>query len=137
MAEHIEYCDPEKDYDKYCTINKKNEERKSLLSFLIHCIEKDLCSFNDVYDIISKRLFLQFEENIEKEGTTEINEEIVENISVFITVGKGLINKNVTKYVITEHIKKYSEMKGSEKPGFSNRIRFKCMDLVEELKKIN
>jgi hypothetical protein len=78
---------------------------------------------------------LQFEENIEKEGTTEINEEIVENMSVFITVGKGLINKNVTKYVITEHIKKYSEMKGSEKPGFSNRIRFKCMDLVEELKK--
>ena len=135
LAEHIEYCDPEKDYDKYCIINKKNEERKSLLSFLIHCIEKDLCSFNDVYDIISKRLFLQFEENIEKEGTTEINEEIVENMSVFITVGKGLINKNVTKYVITEHIKKYSEMKGSEKPGFSNRIRFKCMDLVEELKK--
>lgn len=135
LIEHIEYCDPENDYDKYCTINKKNEERKSLLSFLIHCVEKDLCSFNDVYDIVYKRLFLQFEENIEKEETTEINEEIVENMSVFITVGKQLINKNVTKYVITEHINKYSQMKGSEKPGFSNRIRFKCMDLVEELKK--
>ncbi len=135
LVDEIEYCDPDVDYDKYCVINKKNEERKSLLSFLIHCVERDLCSFNDVYDIVNNRIFVQFEKNIEDESTTAINEEIIENMSVFITVGKELINKNVIKYSITEQITKYSKMKGTEKPGFSNRIRFKCMDLVEELKK--
>ena len=83
----IDYCDPEEDYDKYCSINKLNEERKSLYGFLIVISGSDVCSFSDILEI-NETLFSYLEDNIENVEKLNINKEIVENISVFITEGK-------------------------------------------------
>jgi hypothetical protein len=132
----IDYCDPEEDYDKYCSINKLNEERKSLYGFLIVISGSDICSFSDILEI-NETLFSYLEDNIENVEKQNINEEIVENISVFIKEGKEKILKDVSKYSIEQNLIKYSELKDKSKLGFSTRMRFKFMDLVEYFKKKN
>lgn len=132
----IDYCDPEEDYDKYCSINKLNEERKSLYGFLIVISGSDICSFSDILEI-NETLFSYLEDNIEIVEKQNINEEIVENISVFIKEGKEKILKDVSKYSIEQNLIKYSELKDKSKLGFSTRMRFKFMDLVEYFKKKN
>tara|TARA_Y100000816_G_scaffold273629_1_gene240142 strand:+ start:1185 stop:2117 length:933 start_codon:yes stop_codon:yes gene_type:complete len=134
--EQIEYIDPDEDYDKYCSINKLNEERKSLYGFLIVISGSDICSFSDILEI-NETLFSYLEDNIENVEKQNINEEIVENISVFIKEGKEKILKDVSKYSIEQNLIKYSELKDKSKIGFSTRMRFKFMDLVEYFKKKN
>jgi hypothetical protein len=134
--EQIEYSDPDEDYDKYCSINKLNEERKSLYGFLIIISGNDICSFSDILEI-NDMLFSYLEDNIEDSEKQNINEEIVENISVFIKEGKEKILKDVSKYSIEQNLIKYSELKDKSKVGFSTRMRFKFMDLVEYFKKKN
>ena len=134
--EEFEYCDPDEDYDRYCSINKLNEERKSLYGFLIVISGSDICSFSDILGI-NDILFSYLEDNIEDKEKQNINEEIVENISVFIKEGKDKILKDVSKYSIEQDLIKYSELKDKSKVGFSTRMRYKFMDLVEYFKKKN
>tara|TARA_B100000123_G_scaffold80047_2_gene57576 strand:- start:2973 stop:3902 length:930 start_codon:yes stop_codon:yes gene_type:complete len=130
LLKSIDYCDPDEDYDKYCSINKANEERRSLLSFVIKIVEEDLCSFMELLSIIES-LFSKLEMQINDKSFININEEIIEDIGVFIRDGINLINKNVCKYSISKKIQKYATLKTSDFDGFSSRIKFKCLDLVE------
>ena len=109
----IDYCDPEEDYDKYCSINKLNEERKSLYGFLIVISGSDVCSFSDILEI-NETLFSYLEDNIENVEKLNINEEIVENISVFITEGKEKILKDISKYSIEQNFDKIFTVKGQK-----------------------
>ena len=36
LFETIEYCDPKKNYDKFCDINKANEKRKAMSLFIVN-----------------------------------------------------------------------------------------------------
>ena len=130
----FEYVDSDEDYDKYCSINKLNEERKSLYGFLIIISGNDICSFSDILEI-NDMLFSYLEDNIEDQDKLLINEEIVENISVFVKEGKQKILKDVSKFSIEEKIKYYSELQYKKNTGFSTRMKFKFMDLVEFFKK--
>ena len=93
-------------------------------------------SFSDILEI-NETLFSYLEDNIENVEKQNINEEIVENISVFIKEGKEKILKDVSKYSIEQNLIKYSELKDKSKVGFSTRMRFKFMHLVEYFKKKN
>lgn len=130
----FEYVDSDEDYDRYCMINKINEERKSLYGFLIYISGNEICSFSDILDI-NNTLFSYLEDNIENQEKLQINEEIVENISVFVKEGKQKILKDVSKFSIEEKIKYYSELQYKKNTGFSTRMKFKFMDLVEFFKK--
>ena len=44
----INFVDPDEDYDKFCLINKQNEQRKSLLTFLVHSIPTEVHSFEEL-----------------------------------------------------------------------------------------
>tara|TARA_B100001093_G_scaffold103293_4_gene95514 strand:- start:6852 stop:7778 length:927 start_codon:yes stop_codon:yes gene_type:complete len=132
--QEFEYVDSDEDYDKYCAINKINEERKSLYGFLICISGNEICSFSDILDI-NNTLFSYLEDNIESQEHLHINEEIVENISVFVKEGKQKILKDVSKFSIEENLKYYSELKYKKNTGFSTRMKFKFMDLVEFFKK--
>lgn len=130
LLDNIDYNDPDKDYDKYCVSNKKNEQRKTILTFIIKCIPVEIYSFNELIQIMTElRNRLDLQKN-EKEFV-HINEEITENISVLMTEGKDLIMKEVSKYELIDQMKAYSQMKSKEYEGFSSRMRFKYMDIIE------
>ena len=127
---NIDYNDPDIDYDKYCVSNKKNEQRKAILTFIIKCIPVEIYSFNELIKIITDLLNRLDLQKMEKEFI-HINEEITENISVLMTEGKDLITKEVIKYKLIEQIKAYSQLKIKDYGGFSSRMRFKYMDIIE------
>lgn len=132
--QEFEYVDSDEDYDRYCAINKINEERKCLYGFLICISGNEICSFSDILDI-NNILFSYLEDNIENKEKLHINEEIVENISVFVKEGKQKILKDVSKFSIEENLNYYSELKFKKNTGYSTRMKFKFMDLVEFFKK--
>tara|TARA_Y200000002_G_scaffold299412_2_gene254293 strand:+ start:8510 stop:9391 length:882 start_codon:yes stop_codon:yes gene_type:complete len=134
LLENIEYIDPEDDYDKFCLTNKTNDERKNLLSFLCNGTKDDLYSFDEVYDII-KNIFNKIESEIDNREKLNINEELLENVCVFVEVCKQTILKSVSKYMILKNLEKYSKVQTNEYKGFSSRMKFKSMDLLELLKK--
>jgi hypothetical protein len=126
----IKFIDPDEDYDMFCVINKQNEQRKSLLSFLVHSIPTEVYSFEDVKDILYT-LFEKIENNKGDRNQVNINEEILENIFVIFSEGQDIINKEVSKYELIAKITTLVKYKIADYSGFSSRMRFKCMDILD------
>ena len=127
---NIEYMNPDENYDEYCRINKLNSQRKSLLCFIISCVDCEVYSFNELLQIIN-HLFIMLDNNITNEDQQDINEEIVENIFTLLQNGKDLILNEVCKYEILDKIKYYSTLNTKENSGYSNRMKFKMMDIID------
>ena len=128
--ENIQYADPDEDYDNYCVINKDNHQRKSLLKFIVNSVEVEIYSFNEVLSTITN-LFEKLNDNLQVKENIYINEEITENIFIVLQEGKDLIMKEVCKYDIIEKIKYYSVLKTSDYQGYTSRMKFKMMDLLD------
>ena len=47
MFDNIEYISPDEDYNKYCIINKQNEERKGMSNFLTYLMRNNLIDTNN------------------------------------------------------------------------------------------
>ncbi len=133
LFKNIRYVDPDEDYDSYCVINKENIQRKALLKFIVNSVELEIYSFNEILIIITT-LFETLYNNLQEKDNLFINEEIIENIFTILQEGKDLITKEVCKYDIIEKIKYYSSLKVSEYQGFSSRMKFKMMDLLDVYK---
>tara|TARA_Y100000816_G_C25552069_1_gene298806 strand:- start:195 stop:425 length:231 start_codon:yes stop_codon:yes gene_type:complete len=69
--------------------------------------------------------------HITNEDQQDINEEIVENIFTLLQNGKDLILNEVCKYEILDKIKYYSTLNTKENSGYSNRMKFKMMDIID------
>lgn len=128
LMSDFEYVNPDDDYDKYCIINKMNENRKALLTFIIHAVKYELYSFNILNDILHY-YFDKLELTKQDETFVNINEEIIENIFVIFSDGKEVILNEVSRYTFIEKIKDLMSVKISSNKGFSNRMKFKCMDI--------
>jgi len=130
LSETFVYVNPDEDYDKFCSINKTNEQRKALLAFLIYAVSEDIYSFNILRDITLNYFELIDKQKLDKEFV-HINEEIVENIFVVFSEGKTLILNEVSRYELLAKVKELSSLSIGQNPGITNRIRFKCMDISD------
>ena len=103
--------------------------------FIIHLIHFNMVSIDTGIQLIEK-LIQMFKQNIEKEGTSKIVEEICENLFIIITNADKLIDdldSNSNWDNIIAFIKEISEKEGDEFPSLSNKVIFKCMDIIEEV----
>lgn len=130
LSETFMNVDPDENYDEFCRINKVNEQRKSVLTFLIYAVYEEIYSFNVIRDIITK-YFLLIEQQKSDKQYANINEEILENIFVVFSEGKALIMSEVSRYDLLKQIKELSGLSSSQNPGITNRMRFKCMDILD------
>jgi hypothetical protein len=130
LSETFVYVNPDEDYDKFCSINKTNEQRKALLAFLIYAVSEDIYSFNILRDITLNYFELIDKQKLDKEFV-HINEEIVENIFVVFSEGKTLLLNEVSRYELLAKVKELSSLSTGQNPGITNRIRFKCMDISD------
>ena len=130
LMDEFEYVDPNDDYNKYCEINKLNENRKAILTFIIYSIKKELTSFNIINDILDY-YFDKIESTKQQFSEVQINEEIVENIFVIFSDGKDILLNEVSRYVLISKVKDLITTKISMNKGFSNRMKFKCMDIMD------
>ena len=125
--ELIDFADENKDYEKYCRINKENDKRKAMTVFIVNLMKKTLVTEDNVTDMI---LFLQglISNYIDEPNKTYIVEEITENIFLFLTTSIEYLDK---WNAIVENVKKMSQLKVKEHQSISSRAIFKYKDLVD------
>ena len=142
LFDNIEYMDSEKDYNKFCIINKQNESRRAISTFFINLSLNGIIDSKNILSIL-KNLLETVLTKIKQENNKNEVDELTENIAI-------LYNKNIIQlfekqyqtsindctelYVngetIIQTIKKLSEIKVKCYPSMSSKTIFKFMDMV-------
>jgi hypothetical protein len=133
LITRFEYCSPDDDYDKFCDINQTNDMRKAVICFIINLIQEDVYPIATMLEILHD-MFDKIDTNKDSRDELEKNEERMETVFTIMSEGKELILKDISKYSLLEKVKEYSIMKTGDYHGYSSRMKFKCMDLVDMYK---
>lgn len=115
-------------YNEFCECNKKNENRRGMSGFFINLMMKGIVQKEYIYNILKNLL-----DNINSHPSdefTNINEEIIENISIILIKGKEFLTGTKEWEGIIRTIEFYSE---NNDTGISKKIQFKCLDIIDEL----
>lgn len=131
----IEYVDADKDYDKFCKVNKNNEMRKSLSMFFVNLCNNGVLSIDKLMGLLQGMLLQVVTLRNEKSKKCEVDE-FTENI--YILYNKTVLEKAVvSNYMvngisITETIQSLACCKAKDYLSLSNKAIFKYMDIVEK-----
>lgn len=122
----FEVADGNKDYEKFCKINKDNETRKSISTFYINLFKKDIISFEEIKNFTFEYKNL-FNEKLKTEESS-IVEQLAENITILIN---GILGSERDDDMdeLFEFVNHISKSKTSQYPGLTNKTIFIFMDL--------
>ena len=130
------YCDPTKDYDKFCQNNKTNEKRRALGLFYVNLLLQDIIPVEKIASMIEE-LHLDFMGYIRKENNVNIVEEMSEIIYILVTKGASKLRALPEEWsAIMERINIISGKKPKSEPSISNKTIFKYMDMKAALNKM-
>jgi hypothetical protein len=132
MFDNIEYISPDEDYNKYCIINKQNEERKGMSNFLTYLMKNNLIEQERMINLI-KGLLNMIDEFMNLEGKEKNIEEIAENLHLLVLNGSDVLEKSDGWNDITNKIEEISSLKSSKYPSLTQKTVFKMMDIYDEL----
>ena len=96
--------------------------------FFINLMMKEIVQKEYIYNIL-KNLLDKINSHSSDEFTN-INEEIIENISIMLIKGKEFLTGTKEWDGIIRTIEFYSE---NNDIGISKKIQFKCLDIIDEL----
>jgi hypothetical protein len=130
----VRYEDPDANYDLHCIINKENDSRKALLTFIFMLVKNDVLKQNAIMHIVS-HLDSLIRANIGSKPHVGINNEIVENYSTILTSTINDIVMLDDWDSIRSQIVCYTKYNTKDHPGLSNKSKFKFMDMKELLAK--
>lgn len=117
-------------YNDFCKCNKKNEGRKGMSSFFVNLMMKGIISKEYIYNVIGN-LLDKINSNTD-DDFININEEIIENISIMLIKGKEELKDNKKDWEgVIRTIEFYSEQNNDS--GVSKKFQFKCLDIIDEL----
>jgi hypothetical protein len=134
---NIEFCDPDKDYNKFCDMNKMNEQRKATTQFYMNLHRNGFIPahiMTQYLQILLERVRDMIEQNDKKNEVDELTENIA------IMFDKNMIENaedetndeyNVGDISINEFITKLAKSKTKDYKSLSNKAIFKYMDLVD------
>jgi len=130
------YVDPNKNYDLYCDIIKKNEKRRSTSQFYINLAKNNLLSKEKICKVLYK-ILEKILQKIEEPNNKEEVDELVEN--VIILYNRDIldeINEDSEEYMfndenMTDVIEKLAGSKSKDYASLSNKSIFKFMDLID------
>ena len=130
----IEYCSPNENYDKYCEINKANEERRSISMFYINLMKLKVISVSSIVEII-----LGVQDYLHTLYVDEANKAIVDELSevifILVTNAHDELSSSNDWVTIHENILNITSLKVSDKEGLTNKSIFKHMDIVDDISK--
>ena len=133
LFEVIETADADKEYDKFCRINKDNEKRKALGLFIVNLtINKIIVPtklFEITFGLLNQIVVFSKQEN----RKTEVDE-MTENIAILY---HSELFKNCEMQIdgkgFVEIITMFAQTKAKTLPSLSNKAIFKYMDLRDVL----
>lgn len=130
----VRYEDSDGDYDLHCVINKENDNRKSLLTFIIMLIRGGTLPLTSINTLVGHLDGLMIS-NMSSKSQVFINNEIIENYFVLITKMVPDIFTLDTWPSINEQINAYATYNTKEHLGLSSRAKFKLLDIKELISK--
>ena len=146
LFETIEYCDPKKNYDKFCDINKANEKRKAMSLFIVNLMKNGIVEKKHVLAIMRQIQELMYA-NLRQEGKTNEVDELAENLYIIVKNSHGVLKSAASASVDTtdsaevaelfaqrlELIVEISKLKIKSKPSITNKTIFKHLDMLDEI----
>ena len=146
LFETIEYCDPKKNYDKFCDINKANEKRKAMSLFIVNLMKNGIVEKKHVLAIMRQIQELMYA-NLRQEGKTNEVDELAENLYIMVKNSHGVLKTSASASVDTtdsaevaelfaqrlELIVEISKLKIKSKPSITNKTIFKHLDMLDEI----
>jgi hypothetical protein len=135
----IRYIDSEKDYDGFCDMNKKNEKRRSVTSFLMNLANNGFIKKEGVVKLLKQLLDIVCniidtpEKKNEVDELTEniailFNKDMIEEVEEDISDSEELYINGQTIVEIVNHLAK---SKAKDHPSLSTKAIFKFMDLID------
>jgi hypothetical protein len=131
VFENIIEVSAEKDYEKFCDVNKINERRKSTSSFLIHLMNNNVISIKIMVNIINK-LFNTIDTNSGNIIYKIENQQLIENVCILIEHGHNKF-KEYNEDDWDNMLEKIEEYSISKMDGISKKSSFKCLDLIDDI----
>lgn len=133
MLENIETCNPAKDYDLFCKINKDNEKRRSLLTFIVNLMDNNVIEVGVIVDIIVS-INTNIQETIKLEGQSHQVEEYSEMLFILTDKDKQLKESSEWDTIMLQ-FQTISSMKRNSQPSLTSKTIFKHMDILDKLSK--
>jgi chorismate mutase len=137
LFETIEYCDPKKNYDKFCDINKANEKRKAMSLFIVNLMKNGIVEKTHVLAIMRQIQELMYT-NMRQEGKTNEVDELAENLYIMVKHSHSVLKTADTEVADLfaqrlEQIVEISKLKIKSKPSITNKTIFKHLDMLDEI----
>lgn len=135
----IKYVDSDKDYDGFCDMNKINEKRRALTTFILNLSLNGFIKKEETVRILRNLLNMVVNLIVQAEKKNEVDE-LTENVAILFN--KELIDEvldeaddedeyNVNDQSIVDSVSSLAKSKAKDYPSLSNKAIFKYMDLVE------
>lgn len=127
---HIQYVDPNENYDEFCKYNKQNDLQKSKLLFFMNLYKHSIIQMEEI-NSIEKAIFDTIDKNIIIENKKNEVEELIENLVVYYSNASNSINKEESMLKIKNI---YSDKERAL--SLSSRGKFRCMDIIDIIDKL-
>jgi len=131
----IQYNDPEKDYNKFCENNKRNEALRSTCSFYVYLMREEIIGKDKIYNTIIN-LFTVLDNMIASNKKNELDE--LSEIIYIMVIGSYIFISTTDVdmgKVIYNNVLRITNIKSKNVSGITNKCIFKHMDMLDELKK--
>ncbi len=131
--QEIEIVDPNVDYDRFCAVNKKNDERRAMMLYIVNLHKTGGCSMGELSRIVIK-IDMMIHSHVSESSYVEYTNELTEIMNIFVTNMVTEIKTLQEWAFIKQRIVDYSKYKAKDYPGMSSRTIFKYMDMVDLFK---
>jgi hypothetical protein len=141
LFETIEYCDPKKNYDKFCDINKANEKRKAMSLFIVNLMKFGIVEKTQVIALMRQIQELMYT-NMRLEGKTNEVDELAENLYIMVkhshatfTTATATADTELSESFKTrvDQITEISKLKLKSNPSITNKTIFRHLDMLDEI----
>jgi len=132
----VDVVDPQVDYEKFCVLNRINDERRALSLFISNLYNLDTVDTSIINNII-ELLHDNLEKNIILEDKSGLVTEISENTSIII-MNSILKLKDTSKWSeIVEYVEKMKKRKHKDYNSLPSKSIFKYMDIYDKIKDLD
>lgn len=132
--DNIQSINPDEDYEKFCLLKAEGEKRKALSLFLVNLFKSDLFELTDLEEILVK-LIDELYINYKKDDCKATCEDIADNMHVLIEPVVSELKEGNSHNLIINKITNVKDLSKSENPSFSNKTKFRLMDILDLYKK--
>ena len=123
------------DAEKFCQINKDNENRKALSSFFVNLMKEGVIKTTLIFEIINS-LLDKLNENLNSD-TSDVVDQLSENINILVSdswehfTDDDDFEDDCSE--LRDRVEYVSLLKAKDHSGLSNKTIFQFMDIVENI----